>query len=656
MTGILPINIEDLLYQRGVESARVEYKASWDPKTTGYQVLKTICAYANDLQNLNGGYLILGVAEEGGKALLPPQGLPPEEVEAAQKWIRGHCNQIDPEYQPVFSPEKLGQQLVLVLWVPGSDNRPHKCPDGEGNARRYWVRLGSETVDAEKNGMLTNLMQMTAKIPFDDRRAPQAVLEDLREARVREFLHEIRSGLLEETAAAKIYRQMRISQRVNSHEVPKNVGLLFFSDNPESWFPGARIEVVQFAGDAAGNIMEEKTFRGPLHTQIRDTLNYLANISTQHIEKRTNTPETHGWVSYPMQALDEMVVNAIYHRSYEGISEPTKIYLYPDRIEVISYPGPVPGIELEHLTGERPLPPVPARNRRIGEFLKELRLAEGRGTGIPKIYRSTRENGSPDPRFDFDASRTYFRVTLPAHPDYVALAAVRDAAYLKATGQSANAIDRLKTAWRHLPHSALLAQALIRELSAEDKLDEARKIYDAFPEKNAPGFARVATAMADAYLNAARRDEALVILNQIPSLLSNQDAFDAAILERRAGRQKKAHELFLRAGDAILNDVRALHEFAQTKIKIAQNLRLDHPSKREARRRLLLEAEPILERVVQMDSPPTRRAWAWYDLGRVRQWLKKPASDAAAAFGHAHEILPDEERFERALRELRTEH
>ena len=57
VSQILQVNIEDLLRCQGVESARVEFKASWDENTTGYQILKTLCAYANDFQNLNGGYI-----------------------------------------------------------------------------------------------------------------------------------------------------------------------------------------------------------------------------------------------------------------------------------------------------------------------------------------------------------------------------------------------------------------------------------------------------------------------------------------------------------------------------------------------------------------------------------------------------------------------
>ena len=99
MSLILPIDIDGLLRYRGVESERVELKASWDPKTTGPQALRTICAFANDYQNLNGGYVVVGVAERDGRAALPPAGLSPADAAAAQKWIAGHCSRFDPPYR-----------------------------------------------------------------------------------------------------------------------------------------------------------------------------------------------------------------------------------------------------------------------------------------------------------------------------------------------------------------------------------------------------------------------------------------------------------------------------------------------------------------------------------------------------------------------------
>ncbi len=64
MSKILPINLDRLVHARSVESARIEFKASWDDAVTGPQALKTICAFANDCQNLNGGYVVIGIAEQ----------------------------------------------------------------------------------------------------------------------------------------------------------------------------------------------------------------------------------------------------------------------------------------------------------------------------------------------------------------------------------------------------------------------------------------------------------------------------------------------------------------------------------------------------------------------------------------------------------------
>ena len=447
-TSILPVNVDHLLHHRGVESERVEFKASWDAKTTGPQVLRTICAFANDYHNLNGGYVVIGVGERDGRAALPPVGLAESQAEAAQKWIRGHCNRLDPRYQPTLSPERVGDRVVLVVWVPASDVRPHRAPASDG-AMRYWVRLGSETVDAERRGdLLRGLIQQTARVPWDDRPEHTARVEDMREAKVREFLREVRSGLLDEPDVREIYRRMRLIMRINDHEVPRHIGLLFFAGDPCEWFRGAKIEVVQFAADRGGDVQEERVFGGSLLDQVKDCLNYIQNLSVFHLQKQQSTMRARSWRAYPLVAVREALMNAVYHRSYDvDQPDPTKVYLYPSRMQMASYPGPVPGIRPEHLTrNPKDVPVAPARNRRIGELLKELGLAEGRLSGLPKIYAAMAANGSPAPRFDFDEERTYFQVTLPAHPQYAALSAARDAAHLRVAGNQQDAYRRIETA------------------------------------------------------------------------------------------------------------------------------------------------------------------------------------------------------------------
>jgi ATP-dependent DNA helicase RecG len=627
------------------------------------QVLQTICAFANDFQNLNGGYIVIGVAQEQGQAVLPPRELTPLEIEKVQHWVRGRCNTIDPPYQPIFSPEVVDGRHILVIWAPGSDVRPHQAYDRlDRGKRRYYIRLGDETVDVTRRPELfTQLMQLTARVPFDDRRAQQASILDVRETKVREFLQDIRSDLVNEQDTKTMYRCLRIAVPVNDHDVPKNVGLLFFSQDPEQWFPCARIEVVQFAANASGNVLEEKPFRQrPIHEQLRECLSYLENMSVRQVEKVPYRPEAAGWVSYPSQALREALVNAVYHRSYEpGAPEPVKVYLYPDRMEIISYPGPVPGIEKRHLAGIEPLPPVPARNRRIGEFLKELRLAEGRGTGLPKVRRSMQENGSPPPRFDFDEARSYFRVTLPAHPEYIAVLALQDAARLRAIGDSKAALERLYGTLRDCPTSMIVAAELIVELVKNGDLEAAHSVFEEFVVKN-PGAnaTRLILPLASAYLDAGRRPEALNLLDGIPEISPEQDAFEAAIQEKRAGRLEKAHRYFVKGGDAVLRDVKALHEFAQTKMKLSDKARGQRGGRKidsHASKRLLREAREMLERVVQMDAPPMRRAWAYYDLGRVLKWSKAPISEVRRAFGEACRLQPEERRFLEALERVNSE-
>ncbi len=58
----LPINVEDLLIQRKVESNRIEFKKGWNPD----KIYRSVCAFANDFDNIGGGYILVGVEEENG--------------------------------------------------------------------------------------------------------------------------------------------------------------------------------------------------------------------------------------------------------------------------------------------------------------------------------------------------------------------------------------------------------------------------------------------------------------------------------------------------------------------------------------------------------------------------------------------------------------
>ena len=56
----IPVNVEDLTNQRIVESNRIEFKKSWNPN----DVIHSICAFAKDVDNVGGGYIIIGIEEK----------------------------------------------------------------------------------------------------------------------------------------------------------------------------------------------------------------------------------------------------------------------------------------------------------------------------------------------------------------------------------------------------------------------------------------------------------------------------------------------------------------------------------------------------------------------------------------------------------------
>ena len=660
MASILPINVADLLNGR-TESARLEFKASWDPDITGPQVVKTVCAFANDFQSLGGGYVVIGVGEPepGGKERV--KGLSEQAIDAAQRWLRGRCQgDIKPGYMPIFSPEVVDGRNVLVVRVSPSQDGPHQAigePRHAGREARwrFWIRVGTETVDARANGQLPALLENTS-LPWDNQAAQAARVEDLREATVREYLHDVGSALREQPDAATIYRHMGIVVPANNHETPRNVGLLFFADDPIRWFPGARIVVAQFAADRAGQVQDERVFQGPLPAQVRNCLRHLEGLSQSHVQKQREHSQVRGWVSYPMPALREALVNAVYHRSYRPEAmEPTKICLYPDRVEVISYPGPVPGIEARHLAPNASIPPVGARNPLVGEFLKSLGLAEGWRTGVPNMYRAMAENGSPEPQFDFDTG--WFRATLPAHPEYAAVSALRDAAYLRTVGSEEDAFRRVREAWCANEGSAALTTELIRQSAAHDDLDAAEEVFERFrsvaPESVV---ANVSNAWVEILLDHDRAEDARRILESRVHSPSARDAADAAILASRLGEPRLAHAYFEQAEDVLQANPRALHEFAKTKMRLAQDARRAHQGAWSAEEeQLLVDARQLLERAIQLNASATRRAWAWRDLARVFDRLRLRADMVEAALRNAIGLLPTEARFKQELQQFREQ-
>lgn len=100
----LPIDIDALLRGESVEWERLEFKKSWNP----VKVLHTVCAFANDFHNLGGGYVVLGIEEEDGRAIMPPVGVAADAIDSIQKEMLSlGKTAIRPSYVPQMVPYEI---------------------------------------------------------------------------------------------------------------------------------------------------------------------------------------------------------------------------------------------------------------------------------------------------------------------------------------------------------------------------------------------------------------------------------------------------------------------------------------------------------------------------------------------------------------------
>lgn len=216
-----------------------------------------------------------------------------------------------------------------------------------------------------------------------------------------------RNDVFEKMDLAKRVGLKRVGECVEPEFIPKNVAFLFFHQRPHQFFKGAKTLIGIFTDSS--NKPDEIEVTGPIDHQISKTMTIISKSTEEK--------------AYPRDAVLEAVVNAYAHRSYEDpYDDPVRIWIKPDHIKIVSYPGPHPDLTMEALTDGGQHASVPHRNGRIVDFLKRKQWAAGWYTGILTIFKTMKENGNPKPSFGFTTSS--FCVHLPSHPKYTTSSSV----------------------------------------------------------------------------------------------------------------------------------------------------------------------------------------------------------------------------------------
>lgn len=417
----LPVGIDFLLDSQNIESSRIEFKAGWNPDA----VMRCIVAFANDINNDGGGYILIGVDEKDGIAERPVKGVDEAKIDSIEKELLRLCHLIEPYYAPRCEIASVDGKKVIVLLVSPGHSRPYRCAKNVSSQngdfiKRYWIRRFSSTVEAS-NEEVKELYEISSYTPYDDQPCPFASVDVLSKEIIIDYLKITNSSLYhqaEKIPLRDLADDLLLLDGPSEKRYPKNVGVLMFSDHPERYFPEAFIEVV-FLPSQNGDNMREKRFLGPLQRQLEDALYFIKNNAIEeNVEKIEGQAQAKRTPKYPYAAIEEILSNAVYHKSYQ-IREPITVTVTPNYIDVKSYPGFDRSITDEAISKLSIRSKRPYRNRNIGNFLKDYRLTEGRNTGIPKAVEAMKAIGSPAPVFIMDSDRSSLIVRLFAHPSFV---------------------------------------------------------------------------------------------------------------------------------------------------------------------------------------------------------------------------------------------
>lgn len=418
----LPIDIEDLLNKNRVESNRIEFKAGWNPD----DIFRSICAFATDFEDTGGGYILVGVEQDdNGLAIRPVKGLPLESIDGIMKKMVNFEAKITPRYISKTSIEEIDGTHILVIWIPAGINRPYCVAENvtvKKSPQKFYVRSKASTIEA-RGEILDQVRELANKIPFDEKVNESATLRDISSILVYDYLKSVNSKLADNFSSRPleaILDEMDLLSGPTEDRKLKNCALMMFCDHPEKFFPTTQVDIVIFPEGLVNNpdmMFEIPKITGPVPRMIKETLSYLrTNIIRKSISKPSDNERSSSDFNYPFQALEEAVVNALYRRNYQE-REPVEITIEPSGIEILSHSGPDRSISDEDIRQASRLKTRKYRNRRLGDFLKELGLTEGRATGIPTIQKALRDNGSDAAVIKTDENRSYFLITIPCRKD-----------------------------------------------------------------------------------------------------------------------------------------------------------------------------------------------------------------------------------------------
>ena len=382
--------LESLL--NDIESDRTERKRAF--KNEGEDTRIDVCAFSNNLPNHDEpGILFIGAEDDGCPSKEPVT----DEIlrNISDMKTDGHILPL-----PVFTAEKRilkGHEMAVVIVYP-SDMPPVRYKG------KIWIRIGSRRAVANmQEERLLNEKRRSKDLPFDLYPVSSAAIDDLSKiifeneylpsAFAKEILDANNRSYAERLSSCK----MIVSP---DDTTPTILGLLTLGKSPQDYIPGAYVQFLRINGTALSDpITDEEEIKGTLPDIIRRTEEKLKSHNRTAVNIK-NVPQI-TTTDYPHVAFQQLLNNAIMHRSYEGTNSPVRIYWFNDRVEIISPGGPFGTVTMQNF-GNPGI--TDYRNPNIADMFKTLGYVQRYGVGIQTAINEMKNNGNQPVEFKADES------------------------------------------------------------------------------------------------------------------------------------------------------------------------------------------------------------------------------------------------------------
>jgi len=375
-----------------IESDRAERTRSRD---NGDKFREAVCAFANDLPNHNqSGVLFVGVDEAGepvgleitdqllqNLASMRDDGniLPFPSMDVQKRRIKGSEVAVVIVHPSTSPPVRFRG----VVWIRSGPRRGIANPDDE---RRLAEKRRFRDLPADIRPVETVGLDAIDELLFRRIYLPTAVASEVIEQNQRSLEHQL-------VAARFAHPGPPVR--------PTALGILTAGKTPTDWLPCAYVQFVRFDGTTLSDpVKNHREIRGPLPELLREADDLLktniqtsADFTTSAIEVRK--PD------YPVVALQQILRNAILHRTYENTNAPIRLYWFNDRVEVQNPGGPYGQVTKENFgqPGSNDY-----RNPNLAAVMKELGYVQRFGVGIALARSEMQKNGNPEPVFEVEES------------------------------------------------------------------------------------------------------------------------------------------------------------------------------------------------------------------------------------------------------------